>query len=313
MGRRASWFGQPAAVQAGEHQILLTVSDGQLTASENLMLVASYQPVAPVVHIELTPSFSVTPGQSVLIHVTASGIADIKTMSLAIEGQTVALDAFGRARYVPGQPGHVILTAAAEGCGWRDRRNRAGFEGARSQRCRCAGLWSQFGQRRRYFPNSPMSSARSRTPTWTTLELALLGSDNYTTLAGAFTPVQNQALASLDPASLPNGSYTLRLTATDIGGRTTQTSRVLEINTAAKTSAYTNYVTDLSVTLARRAHRHQPILQQPGCECERHVRLRLAMGGPRNPRGRQSRTHRSGGRGRVQCVPARNPRLSQPA
>ena len=49
---------------------------------------------------------------------------------------------------------------------------------------------------------------------------------------------------------MANGPYVLRLTATDIAGRTSQTTILVEADTATKPTQYLRTETDLSVTLA---------------------------------------------------------------
>src|SRR5262249_8824024 len=73
------------------------------------------QPAKPLVTIELTPSFSVVPGQSVLVHVTAASLADIRPedIHLTLNGVPVALDASGRAQIKAGNPGRTPIEATA--------------------------------------------------------------------------------------------------------------------------------------------------------------------------------------------------------
>jgi len=103
----------PLAPQAGTYQPRITVSDGELTTSRNITLVASQTQIPPQVHIELTPSFPVAAGQSVLVHMTASGVAEIASRTLTIDGQLMTLDAFGRVTYTPATTGRIAIVATA--------------------------------------------------------------------------------------------------------------------------------------------------------------------------------------------------------
>ena len=103
----------PLAVQTGEQQILFEVSDGELNARATLPLIVSAELIPPAVRVELTPSFPIALGQSVLIHATASSVADIASLQITVAGQSVTLDAFGRATFRPTTAGHIAIVATA--------------------------------------------------------------------------------------------------------------------------------------------------------------------------------------------------------
>src|SRR5207249_1013254 len=68
----------------------------------------------PQVTVELTPSFPVTPGQNVIVHVSAASLADITApLGLTVNGQPLTLDAQGRATLQAGAPGRMLLAATA--------------------------------------------------------------------------------------------------------------------------------------------------------------------------------------------------------
>src|SRR5262249_17867718 len=87
----------------------------------------------------------------------------------------------------------------------------------------------------------------SNLDTWK-LEQTLLGSDAFITLASGNAPVSG-TLFHFDPAAVKNGVYQLRLTATDVSGRTSTAAIVVDANTAAKSFDYVRSDTDLSVSL----------------------------------------------------------------
>ena len=78
------------------------------------------------------------------------------------------------------------------------------------------------------------------------LEIAELGTDNYRLLNSGNTPTVTSY--DLPVTSYQNGFYELRLTGTDISGRTSVTTSQIEIDTVTK-SGYQNTTTDLSLTL----------------------------------------------------------------
>jgi Putative Ig domain len=79
------------------------------------------------------------------------------------------------------------------------------------------------------------------------LEIATLGTESYRQLNGGSVSVNG--LVDLDPGTLTNGFYQLRLTAVDISGRQSVTTSVVEINSGSK-SGYQSQATDLVTSLA---------------------------------------------------------------
>ncbi|MGO7815550.1 hypothetical protein ACC674_39190, partial [Rhizobium ruizarguesonis] len=72
----------------------------------------------PRIVIEQTPSFPAVPCQDILVHVIATGFADITKLDLRYNGQLLAIDIQGRARITAGLPGQS--EAVGIGCGCDD-------------------------------------------------------------------------------------------------------------------------------------------------------------------------------------------------
>jgi YD repeat-containing protein len=240
----------PGPTQAGDYAVSFAVSDGELVTTQVALLRATINPVAPQVLVELTPSFPAIPGQPVLVHAIASSLAPITGLSLRIAGQTVALDAQGRATYVPQTPGRIAITATATDADGmvgtfdtvlkvRDPNNQAAPVVTLDQRLGVVKLTS--------LTSVNGSVISSNLDSWV-LDVAPLGTSAYTKLASGNTPLSG-ALGTFDPAAVENGFYQLRLTATDISGRVSQTAIVVEANTATKPFQYLRTETDLTVEL----------------------------------------------------------------
>jgi YD repeat-containing protein len=243
-----TWNAQ--AAQLGEHQLRVTVSDGALSTTGILRLIVSQTPVPPSVHIEQTPSFAPLVGQSVLLHVIAAGVADIASLSLTVDGQPLTLDAQGRATYFPTHTGRITLAASA-----RDIDNVVGMTTAvlkvRDANDVAAPVVA--------FTTPPVNSILSAVTNiranisdanldeWT-LTLERVGGTTSVIASGSAN-VAGGVLTALDPQVLVNGIYRLALSASDIGGRSSTTTLVLEVNSAAKAAAYTTFATDVSTTL----------------------------------------------------------------
>src|SRR5438093_262821 len=68
---------------------------------------------APTVTVAVTPSFPAVPGQQVVVHVSATGVAGIAGLTLTQDGQPVTLDAQSRYLYTPTAPGRAVFQATA--------------------------------------------------------------------------------------------------------------------------------------------------------------------------------------------------------
>ncbi len=244
-----SWT--PSGVQAGAYDMLVTVSDGTLSATQPLRLVASATPLPPSVLITLTPSFPAPAGQPVVIQVTASGIANVSSIALSVDGQPLQLNAHGSATFVPPTPGHYSLVATAT-----DMDGQVGT------------ATSDLKVRDLSDTSSPVVEL-SVPPTGTVLSapaavvgtvsdsnlddyqltLEPLGSSTAIVLASGQANVDDAALATIDPGKLANGAYLLQLTATNISGRTSSATSLVEINTTTKSGSFAASATDLTATL----------------------------------------------------------------
>ncbi len=241
----------PGPGQAGEYVVTFSVSDGAASASRTVLLRALLAAQAPQVTVELTPSAPAVPGQPVLVHAAASSLAGITALSVTVGGQVLALDGQGRATYTPTGPGRIAVEATAT--------DADGFTGHASAVLKVRDPNDQAAPVVALDPHlvaATLTAARDVTGTvsdsnldsWV-LERATFDSDAFLTVATGDAPVAGGTLAHLDPGALANGFYRLRLTATDISGRSTSTEAVIEVNTAAKPAQYRRRETDRSVSL----------------------------------------------------------------
>jgi hypothetical protein len=73
---------------------------------------------------------------------------------------------------------------------------------------------------------------------------------SWTPLASGSTPVNNGPLAVFAPTLLLNGSYIVRLVATDAGGQTTTTSFTATVTGQQKIGNFSVSFTDLGMAVA---------------------------------------------------------------
>ncbi len=241
----------PLPSQEGDHVVGMSVSDGQATTSQAVLLRVSIDAVLPDVTVQLTPGFPGLAGQPVLVQVIASAVSPIVQKTLHINGQSIALDTQGRATYVPAAAGlHIIEATATDG----DGNVRTVFSAIRTRDpADTAAPVVQLEPRlqsQRLTSTTSITGSISDTnlESWV-LELAPLGSQDFLRVAGGVTTLSNANLYTFDPTQVPNGFYLFRLTATDIGGRTSQTEVMVEVNTTTKPTRYTTSQIDLTTTL----------------------------------------------------------------
>ncbi len=241
----------PGPSQAGAFVVTLQVSDGQATSTQNILIQAAVKPQLPSVTIVLTPSFPAIPGQQVIINAIASSVAPIESLVLTVGGQPVALNANGQATITAGTPGQTLISATAT-----DQDGLIGTATAYLQVRDPNDTTPPSVSFDSSVPFAVLSSptailgtvADSNLASWT-LSVATPNNPAFTVLATGNTTINDGALAQLVPASMANGFYQLRLTATDLSGRSATTTAQIQIHTNTKPNDLVVTDADLSVNL----------------------------------------------------------------
>ena len=200
----------------------------------------------------LTPSFPAIPGQQVIINAIASSVAPISSLVVMFNGQPLTLNANGQATVTAGAPGQTLITATATDQDGLVGTATAYLQGARPERHDAAGrLLRQLGALRRAVEphrdsgHGCRQQPRTRGP-WRSPRPTTRRSPCWQPATRA---VNDGPLAQLNPADMANGFYQLRLTATDLSGRTATTTAQIEIHTATKPGDLVVTDSDLSVVL----------------------------------------------------------------
>ncbi|MAE63850.1 MAG: hypothetical protein CMJ18_06215, partial [Phycisphaeraceae bacterium] len=241
----------PAPGQAGDFIVSFRVGDGDKSASRAVLIRASVRPEPPSVAIVLTPSFPPVPGQNVVINALADSLASIVARTVTVDGQPVPLDANHRGNFAPPAPGRYVVEVTAT--------DADGLTGSASTVLKVRDPDDSAPPIVAFAPGldgTVLTSAQdviatiddATLDTWT-LEIALLGTDDFALLAAGTTTVQDGSVATLDPAAFNNGFYRLRLMATDIDRRTSRAEVIVELATADKPGQYLRSESDLDVTL----------------------------------------------------------------
>ena len=240
----------PAAGEQGDYEVTFAVSDGQLTATRDVLIRTTVNAVPPSVVVETTPSFPAVPGQTVQIHVSASSLSGIVALAVLVDGQAITLDSQGRGSVVAGTASRMDVVAYAT-----DADGQVG-EATTTILVRdphdtappVVTLDPALAGYRVTGPVDLLGTVSDTNLNFWKIEIAPLGSSDYVTLAQGTGPVDGTIL-HLDPAGFANGVYQMILVAQDMAGRSAQDSAVFEIDSANKSLAFTTSATDLSTTL----------------------------------------------------------------
>ncbi|MFN8893023.1 MAG: Ig-like domain-containing protein, partial [Betaproteobacteria bacterium] len=255
----------PGPGQVADHLVLATVSDGRNSVNRGftLRVVADRAANAPGVLVNLTPSTPVLPGQQVLATVRAQGFSAIALLEVHARGAALGLadwtaltpDASGRLRLLPAAAGVAELRVRAvdadgfENTTVQTLRVRDPLDSAAPALAWGGALASSLPG---IDPQRPITLAATtelsalideRQLMGWVLEAAPAGGSTIDDAAWRVVAERTEpatasngelALATLDPRLWPNGVLALRLRAVDLGGRTSEITARVQIDTATK-------------------------------------------------------------------------------
>ena len=224
----------PQGFQAGTHTIRLIADDGELQRVQTLTLFATFDPVSPDVRIVVTPSFPASPGQEILVEPIAVSDLAVGEATLTIDGEVVELDELGLASFVAARPGRFEATATVTDEEGRSTtvtqpilvRDPGDFDAPEVS----------VGAIVPPIVNATVGVEVNVSDTGLAeyvVELIARGATSGSVLDQGNDNVNK--VVAIDPSRFANGFYTLRVTASDFGGLTTQESRDFEISSAVKT------------------------------------------------------------------------------
>ena len=237
----------PGLGQVGDVVFRVVADDGTDRTVAPLVVRVSREPQGPVATIDLTPSFPVLPGQTVILSALASGFEPIASRVLTVDGTEVPLDALNRGRFVPDAPGRheaVLVVTDTSGRSTTTRKMIT-VRDASDTRAPVALLDVVEGTvlTDRSITGRISDASLDR---WT-LELVHTASGTVRSLASG-TQALDGILTSWRAGSVPSGFYSLRLTATDLAGRRTEVLRPVEVP-PAEPVGLRRAVTDATVEL----------------------------------------------------------------
>ena len=241
----------PGPGQVGDSLVVISLSDGKSVVERGLALRVNAQAVGPAVTIVQTPSFPSVPGQPVAITVLADAFSAVAGRTLTINGAPLTLDANGRVVFTAPASGIYQLVATAT--------DLDGYTGSTVQQLRVrdpldrsapvVSLDAALGGQRISAAVSVQGNVQDSNLERWTLAIARAGSEHFVTLAEG-SGIVTGTLATLDPARFDLGFYRLRLSATDIAGRSAEATTELELASPDSSARYQVAVTDFTAILA---------------------------------------------------------------
>ncbi|MEH2362218.1 putative Ig domain-containing protein [Nostoc sp.] len=245
-----NWTPNPG--QVGDYAVTYAVTDGEKTVTQTSLVRVAVAPTVPTVTFDLTPSFPAVTGQKVIVQTLANGLAAITNITATVDGRPVTVDSQGRIEIIPTTPGRLVVDVTATDADGRVGHNSTVVK-VRDLQDSTAPVVTFApgldGAKLTSITNIIGSVNDSNLDSWV-LSVADFGENVYRTLASGNGAVSDRTLAQFDPGILENGFYQLRLQATDISDRTSNTQAIVEVNTTTRPSAYTRTQTDLSFTFS---------------------------------------------------------------
>jgi len=253
----------PGPGQVGDFVVVAQASDGRNTTTQTftLRVVAEAAANAPKILVNTTPATPVVPGQAVVATVRAVSFGAIAAISAQVRGAavgaadwtTVSLDSLGRLRVTPTGPGLVEIRVVAV--------DVDGFSATETQTIRVrdpldasgpALTWggalegSDAHRAPAVIGAASLLQARIADLQLMGWQLEIAPANGGAVDGAAWRTIASESdaaasvdhlvsLATLDPATLANGVYVLRLRAFDLSGRTTEIEARILVDSATKT------------------------------------------------------------------------------
>jgi RHS repeat-associated protein len=247
---RINW--SPQAGDIGSQPVAVSVSDGRGgRASQQFTLTVGADTEAPQINLTLSanPADLGAPNFAV---VTASDNVGVVSLALTMNGTAIPLDSMGRATLPDDTAGVFNLVATAS--------DAAGNVGTNSQTLKVinpqvtnapiVAISTPADNNTVTAPTQVIGTVQDPNLVSYTLSVAPMGSNSFTTFFTGTSQVSNGVLGTFDPTMLQNGSYDLRLVATNTGGVSSVADDTVDVSGNFKLGDFKVSYTDLTVPMA---------------------------------------------------------------
>ncbi|GEM_PF-1525877 len=242
----------PGFGAAGVNAVRVRVLDPRgLSDTQSFNVTVAGDTLAPRVSLSVTPN-PVDVGSMATVVVTASDNVGVTALMLTVGGTVVPLDANGRASVPMNSVGAFDIRATAQ-----DGSGNTGQATAtlvvRDPTVTGAPTVSAMplpGDGVITAPVNVIGTVNDANLLFYTLAVAPLGSNTFREIARGTTPVTNGVLGTIDPSVLANDNYTLRISATNSGGNTTNTDLPFSVAGDLKLGNFTLSFSDMTVPVS---------------------------------------------------------------
>lgn len=247
----------PTSSQVGDNDVVVEVDDGRGgTDTQFFTITVEAAPPAedyirPEVDVTVIPS-AVNVGDSVTITVDATDNVGVVSMALTVNGVPVPLDASGIATYASDVAG--VFTAVGTAL------DEAGNEGWDNEDFRflspgdvtppTVAISSPADDSKLSVPTDIIGTASDDSLTVYRLEYSPKDKNEFIIFGTGTASVINGVLGQLDPTTMRNGLYDIRLTAEDVSGNTASITRTYQLEGEMKVGNFTISFNDLTIPVA---------------------------------------------------------------
>ena len=219
-----------ASTQAGNYPLIVQVDDGQALAEQRYTLSVDALTAPPQLNVALSPSI-VNAGEQVTLQVLATGAASA-TLSVTLNGQALAVDASGTARFVaPASGTHSVRVTVTSGGQTQVKELILTVRDAADSDAPVAQIASPAADSEVTRSVPIVGTATDSRFAYYQLLLRPAGASDsaWTQIARSLSPVTSGTLGTLDTSTLANGGYELALRVVDVNGRSTSAVVAIEV------------------------------------------------------------------------------------
>jgi RHS repeat-associated protein len=247
----------PTSAQVGDNDVAVEVDDGRGgTDTQSFTITVEAAPpvgdyIRPEVDVTVVPPV-VNVGELVTITVDATDDVGVVSMALTVNGVPVPLDPSGTATYTSDVAG--VFTAVGTAL------DAAGNEGLDSEDFRflspgdatppMVAITLPEDESKLSMPTDIIGTASDANLTRYTLEYSAKDRNEFIMFATGTSSVIDDVLGTLDPTTMRNGLYDVRLTAEDVSGNTASITRTYQLEGEMKVGNFTISFNDLTIPVA---------------------------------------------------------------